>query len=209
MNQSTSILRKSPICLGATKNFTVLLSSASGVFLIRSTNALDDFSYVEITSSIVPGAFAIFPNSMPPSRACSLAFCSVTNIQASSLADLHLPCGFMSALALGYALSTLIVVGSSRSSAPRNCSFSVIGHLLIQVCHYASFTTSVSFSKHLVHPISWRWRWSSVGNSSCVRTNSVALPRPRNSTVTSVSPASGSSSQRQVYTSFRGGSTSR
>src|SRR5690348_2475949 len=75
--------------------------------------------------------------------------------------------------------------------------------------YYASFTTCASFSKHLVQPISCRWRWSSVGKSSCVRTTSVALPRPRNSTVTSVSPASGSSSQRQVYTSFRGGSTRR
>ena len=80
---------------------TVLFKSASGVPLMRSMNALDDFSYVEMTSGRVSGAFAILPNSMPPSRACSLAFCSVTNIHASSFADLHLPCGLRSLLAAG------------------------------------------------------------------------------------------------------------
>src|SRR5213592_3427283 len=135
MNHSRSILRMSAICLGATKNFTVLSSSASGVFLMRSTNALEDCSYVEITSPSVSGAFGILPNSIPPSRACSLAFCSVTNIHASSLADLHLAWGFRSALALGYALSTFIVVGTSFCNAPRNCSFSVMASSLRGMRH--------------------------------------------------------------------------
>src|SRR5438132_5653086 len=126
MNQRTSILRSSPICLGATKNFTVLLSSASGVLRMRSTKALDDLSYAEITSDSVSGGFAILPNSIPPSSACSLAFCSVTNIHARSFADLHLACGFRSDLAAGYALSTRIVVDSSFSSWVRNCCFSLM-----------------------------------------------------------------------------------
>src|SRR5205809_2561968 len=126
MNHSRSILRTSPICFGATKNFTVLLSSASGVRLTRSTKALEDFSYVAITSGNVAGAGAILPNSIPPSSACSLAFCSVTNIHASSFAALHLACGFRSDLAAGYALSTRIVVESSFSSWLRNCSFSLM-----------------------------------------------------------------------------------
>src|SRR5437016_10422408 len=126
MNHSRSILRTSPICFGATKNFTVLSSSASGVRLIRSTNALDDVSYVAITSPSVSGAFGIFPNSIPPSSACSLAFCSVTNIQARSFAALHLACGFRSDLAAGYALSTRIVVDSSFSSWVRNCCFALM-----------------------------------------------------------------------------------
>jgi len=41
--------------LGATKNLTVLLSSASGVFLMRSTNDRCDRSNVEMTSCSVPG----------------------------------------------------------------------------------------------------------------------------------------------------------
>ena len=126
MNHSRSILRTSPICFGATKNFTVLLSSASGVRLTRSTKALEDFSYVAITSGNVAGAGGILPNSIPPSSACSLAFCSVTNIHASSFAALHLACGFRSDLAAGYALSTRIVVESSFSSWLRNCSFSLM-----------------------------------------------------------------------------------
>src|SRR2546427_8809267 len=89
MNHSRSILRTSPICFGATKNFTVLLSSVSGVLRIRSTNALEDCSYTATTSVNVAGALGILPNSIPPSNACSLAFCSVTNIHASSLADLR------------------------------------------------------------------------------------------------------------------------
>src|SRR5947207_13675563 len=74
MYHNTSILRRSPICLGATKNFTVLLSSASGVFLTRSMDALEDCSYDEITSASVAGAFGILPNSMPPSRALLAGF---------------------------------------------------------------------------------------------------------------------------------------
>src|SRR5207249_4789923 len=116
MNHNRSILRTSPICFGATRNFTVLLSSVSGVLRIRSTNALEDCSYTATTSVNVAGALGILPNSIPPSNACSLAFCSVTNIHASSLADLHLACGFRSAFAAGYALSTRIVVGSSFRS---------------------------------------------------------------------------------------------
>src|SRR5256886_15912749 len=56
MNHSRSILRTSPICFGATKNFTVLLSSVSGVLRIRSTNALEDCSYTATTSINVAGA---------------------------------------------------------------------------------------------------------------------------------------------------------
>src|SRR5216117_3567585 len=68
---------------------------------IRSTNALEDCSYTATTSVNVAGALGILPNSIPTSNACSLAFCSVTNIHASSLADLHLACGFRSAFAAG------------------------------------------------------------------------------------------------------------
>src|SRR5213596_4065054 len=62
MNHSRSILRTSPICFGATKNFTVLLSSVSGVLRIRSTNALEDCSYTATTSVNVAGALGILPN---------------------------------------------------------------------------------------------------------------------------------------------------
>src|SRR5437870_4810315 len=142
-----------PICLGATKNFTVLLSSASGVRLMRSTNALEDFSYVAITSGNVVGAGGILPNSIPPSRACSLAFCSVTNIHARSFAALHLACGFKSDLAAGYAFSTRMVVETSFSSWLRNCSFSLMVPLLCAWSQRAS-TSWVSFSKHPVQPLS-------------------------------------------------------
>src|SRR5437773_231771 len=202
MNHSRSILRTSPICFGATKNFTALLSSASGVRLTRSTKALEDFSYVAITSASVSGAFAIFPNSIPPSSACSLAFCSVTNIQARSFAALHLACGFRSDLAAGYALSTRIVVDSSFSSWVRNCCFSLMIRFSLSQWPW---TRRASFSKHPVHPVSCFCFASSDVNNSCVSTSSVALPRSRNSTVTKVSGASGSLSQRQVYTSFLGG----
>src|SRR5207244_375915 len=58
MYHNTSILRRSPICLGATKNFTVLLSSASGVFLTRSMNTLEDCSYyVRRPGLILPVSF--------------------------------------------------------------------------------------------------------------------------------------------------------
>src|SRR5438128_4707366 len=203
MNHSRSIFRTSPICFGATKNFTVLSSSASGVRLIRSTNALDDFSYVAITSPSVSGAFGIFPNSIPPSSACSLAFCSVTNIQARSFAALHLACGFRSDLAAGYALSTRIVVDSSFSNWVRNCCFS----LMICLPFSAALDETGDFSKHPVHPVSCFCFASSDVSNSCVSTSSVALPRSRNSTVTKVSGASGSLSQRQVYTGLLGGST--
>src|SRR6266566_7107867 len=79
-----------------------------------------------MTSGSEPGAWGILPNSIAPSSACSLAFSSVTNIQARSFAVLLFACGLMSAFAAGNALSTLIVVGNSRSSTPKNCSISVI-----------------------------------------------------------------------------------
>src|SRR3989442_1112802 len=55
MNHKTSSFRTSPICCGATKNFTVLLSSASGVRLTRSMKALCACSYVVMTSCSVAG----------------------------------------------------------------------------------------------------------------------------------------------------------
>src|SRR5207247_11237711 len=79
-----------------------------------------------MTSGSEPGAWGILPNSIAPSSACSLAFSSVTNIQARSFAVLLFACGLMSAFAAGDALSTLIVVGNSRSSPPKNCAFSVV-----------------------------------------------------------------------------------
>src|SRR5207245_3323559 len=79
-----------------------------------------------MTSWSVAGAAGILPNSIAPSRACSPAFCSVTNVHARSFALRHLVCGLRSALPGGKAFSTLIVVANSRSAAPRNCSFSVM-----------------------------------------------------------------------------------
>src|SRR5216117_23316 len=126
MNHSTSILRMSPICFGPVKNFTGLFSAASGVFLIRSTNALCSFSKVEMTSWSEAGAGGILFKSIAPSSACALAFSSITKFHARSFALLLLACGLMSAFWGGNALRTLIVVGNSRSSTFRNCSFSVM-----------------------------------------------------------------------------------
>src|SRR5205823_11765657 len=53
-------------------------------------------------------------------------FSSITKFHARSFALLLLACGLMSAFWGGNALSTLIVVGNSRSSTFRNCSFSVM-----------------------------------------------------------------------------------
>src|SRR3989442_15599687 len=79
-----------------------------------------------MTSWSDPGGGGTFPKSIAPSSACSPPFCSKTNIQARSFADLHFACGLSSPFAAGKALSTLIVVANSRSSALRNCSFSVM-----------------------------------------------------------------------------------
>src|SRR3989475_6914649 len=84
MNHSRSILRTSPICFGATKNFTVLLSSVSGVLRIRSTNALEDCSYTATTSVNVAGALGILPNSIPPSNACSRSEEHTSELQSQS-----------------------------------------------------------------------------------------------------------------------------
>src|SRR2546430_4189722 len=53
MNHSRSILRTSPICFGATKNFTVLLSSVSGVLRIRSTRSEEHTSELQSQSNLV------------------------------------------------------------------------------------------------------------------------------------------------------------
>src|SRR5437899_2149769 len=69
MNHKTSSFRTSPICCGATKNFTVLLSSASGVRLTRSIKALCACSYVVMTSCSVAGGAGSFTKSIAPSGA--------------------------------------------------------------------------------------------------------------------------------------------
>src|SRR5439155_411976 len=86
----------------------------------------------------------------------------------------------------------------------------LLGHgLLLSPRNQRTWTTRASLSKQAVQPASCFRLASSFGNNSCVSTSSVLAPRSRNSTVTSVSPDSGSSSQRHVYTSFFGGSTRR
>src|SRR5437899_4444039 len=86
----------------------------------------------------------------------------------------------------------------------------LLGHgLLLSPRNQRSWTTRASLSKQAVQPASCFRLASSFGNNSCVSTSSVLAPRSRNSTVTRVSPDSGSSSQRHVYTSFFGGSTRR
>src|SRR6059036_828578 len=81
--------------------------------------------------------------------------------------------------------------------------------LLLSPRNQRTWTTRASLSKQAVQPASCFRLASSFGNNSCVSTSSVLAPRSRNSTVTRVSPDSGSSSQRHVYTSFFGGSTRR
>src|SRR5207247_1550459 len=66
MNHRTSILRMSPICLGPVMNLTVLFSSASGVCLRRSTNAVCARSYVEITSGSVAGGLRQLVEAVAP-----------------------------------------------------------------------------------------------------------------------------------------------
>src|SRR3989454_5756922 len=86
----------------------------------------------------------------------------------------------------------------------------LLGHgLLLSPRNQRTWTTRASLSKQAVQPASCFRLASSFGNNSCVSTSSVLAPRSRNSTVTSVSPDSGSSSQRHVYTSFFGGSPRR
>src|SRR2546425_8136125 len=67
-----------------------------------------------MTSWSDPGGGGTFPKSIAPSSACSPPFCSKTNIQARSFADLHFACGLSSPFAAGKALSTLIVVARSE-----------------------------------------------------------------------------------------------
>src|SRR3989449_617100 len=86
----------------------------------------------------------------------------------------------------------------------------LLGHgLLLSPRNQRTWTTRASLSKQAVQPASCFRLASSFGNNSCVSTSSVLAPRSRNSTVTSVSPDSGSSSQRHVYTSFFGGAPPR